>query len=118
MKPGSVSAMTGTSGRGAPRVGRVRATGRILPARIWGSDVLYRSKRMFTCPLSRSVSAGALPLYCTRIISVFVIVRSHSQPKVISPPPEAQVTLPGFAFAAAITSATVFGAKPGLATSA
>src|SRR5690606_38718960 len=46
--PGWVSEIVGRPGSGSPRLEPVSATGRILSARICGSDVLNRSKRMFT----------------------------------------------------------------------
>ncbi len=57
------SAMVGRSGSNCERFAPVTASARSLPARMWGSDEGMLSNIMFTCPPSRSVTAGALPLY-------------------------------------------------------
>ncbi|MNS52612.1 hypothetical protein D3C72_853330 [compost metagenome] len=56
------SSMVGTSGSTLERLAVVTASARSLPALMCGSTGVSVSKDMVTCPPSRSVVSGPLPL--------------------------------------------------------
>ena len=56
------SASVGTSGRADERRPVLTASARSLPALMWGSTGVMVSKDRVTCPPSRSVVSGPLPL--------------------------------------------------------
>src|SRR6266581_5470937 len=113
-KSGIVSASTASSPKGPmPRFGFVEAIARTRPDFTCPCATLTTSKSRLTSPPISAFNAGALPLYCTMIISAPAWMRSSSQPTCGSAPEEAQLTLPGFARARAMTSATVFAGNAG-----
>ncbi|MNU10124.1 hypothetical protein D3C72_2570980 [compost metagenome] len=59
-KPASCS--VGTSGSDEDRLAVVTASARSLPALMWGSTGVMVSNDIDTCPPSRSVVSGPLPL--------------------------------------------------------
>src|SRR4029079_7266367 len=118
--PGSPdSASVGTSGSAAERSALVTASARNLPALMNESDDGRLSNINCTCPPIRSVSAGLLPLYGTCVISTPVIVLNSSPDRWIDVPlpDDAKLSLPGFAFAYAISSCTDLNGNDGLTTS-
>src|SRR5512134_2189295 len=106
--------MSGSSGE---RLAEVTAIGRSLPAFACGSADGRLSNMIAICPPSRSLTAGALPLYGTCVRSTFAIVLNSSHERWIDVPlpDEPQVTLPGLAFAYAIISCTVLNGCDGCA---
>jgi hypothetical protein len=61
MRPGSVSAMVGTSGSMSNRLLPATPSARRAPLRTCGSDVTITSNPTGTCPAIKSVTMGALP---------------------------------------------------------
>src|SRR6266699_6227906 len=113
-KSGTVSASTASPPKGPmPRFGFVEAIARTRPDFTCPCATLTTSKSRLTSPPISAFNAGALPLYCTMIISAPAWIRSISQPTCGSAPEEAQLTLPGFARASAMTSATVLAGNAG-----
>src|SRR6185437_12819383 len=72
------SASVGRSGNAAARAPLVTASARSFPALMNGNDDGRLSNINCTCPPIRSVSAGALPLYGTCVISTPVITLNNS----------------------------------------
>src|SRR5438552_634412 len=69
-----------------PRFGFVEAIARTRPDFTCTCATLTTSKRRFTSPPISAFNAGALPLYCTMIISAPAWIRSISQPTCGSAP--------------------------------
>ena len=118
--PGSVSASAGTSGNNSARWGVVTARARNLPAFICCSAGSNVTNPLAICPPSKSMIAGAMPLYGTCTMSIWVSNFSHSPAKCwgLAAPAEPNVSDPGFAFAYAIYSFTDLTGTDGCTTSA
>jgi hypothetical protein len=119
-KPGTpASAIVGTSGNAGARFVEVTAIARSLPALMCGIAEGRLSNMICTWPPSRSVIAGAEPLYGTCDICTPVITLNSSPDKWIDVPLplEAKLIAPGLSFASLINSATVFAGTEGCATS-
>src|SRR5919201_6476347 len=107
--------MVGTSGSCGSRFAPVVASAISLPDLICGSDEGMLSNIMLVWPASRSVTAGALPLYGMCTMSVFVrnVNMAPDMWMLVPLPLEAQVHLPGSFFANAITSFTLRAGNDG-----
>src|SRR6266568_3896920 len=115
--PGSVCAIVGTSGSAAMRRGVATARSLSWPPRTSGNDTPRLSNMMSTLPPTRSVSAGAEPRYgtCWNFTAAISWNSSEVRCEVVPLPWVAEVTLPGFALAWAISSATLAAGSVGLA---
>src|SRR5579883_796413 len=119
-KPGSVSAMVGTSGSEAMRVGVATASRRSRPLFTNASETPRLSNIRSTLPATRSANAGAEPRYgtCCSFTPAIIWNISEVRCEVVPLPWVADVTLPGRARASAITSGTLWGGNFALTTSA
>jgi hypothetical protein len=86
----------GMSGSTGERVEVVTASTRSLPALTYSIDEEMLANMTWTCPPSRSTSAGPAPRYgtCTRLTPVIIL---NSSPKMWFPeptPPDAMLSLP------------------------
>src|SRR5262249_29225021 len=89
------------SGSTFERVAVVTASARNLPALIYSIDAAVVTNMICTCPASRSASAGRWPRYgtCSVVTPVIILNNSPSIWVVLPMPPDAILTLPGFALA-------------------
>src|SRR6185295_1822888 len=112
------SLIVGTSGSTAERTSPVVPSALTLPERTNSLIVVTASNIMSTCPPSTSVRAPELPLYgmCRIATPAIALNSSPAMWYGVPGPDDAYVIAPGFAFAAAISSATVETGKPLLAT--
>src|SRR5215475_11467606 len=101
--------MLGTSGRNGARLAVVTASARTVPACNCPTDSGPLLNDSGICPPSRSLIAGAPPLYGIGFKSILVRLFRSSSARWVDVPEPACATerLPGLAFAAAITSARV-----------
>ena len=89
-----------------------------LPPRTSGNEVIGESNIICTCPPSRSVRAGALPLYGTWTMSIPAMVLNNSPARCrgVPLPVEANMICPGWLLARAISSCTDFAGISGRTT--
>ena len=119
-KPGRPdSAIVGTSGRMATRLSDDTASGRILPAFTCGIRVTMLSNCAWNTPPSRSLVAGALPLYgtCTAEMPAALVKNSPPRCCAVPAPPLPMFSLPGLALAKSMSSLSVRAGSVELATS-
>src|SRR3954467_10909682 len=105
--------MLGTSGRNGARVAVVTASARTFPAAICPIDSGPLLNDIGICPPSRSLIAGAPPLYGIALRSTLARLLKSSPARWVDVPVPAwaKERLPGFAFACAITSASVLNGE-------
>jgi hypothetical protein len=99
--PGSVSAILGTSGSAAMRLGVATARSLSCPPFTSASDTPRLSNMRSTLPATRSVSAGAEPRYgtCWNFTPAISWNSSEVRWEVVPLPWVAEVSLPGLALA-------------------
>src|SRR5262245_57270807 len=119
-KPGSVSAMAGTSGSDAMRLPAATASSLSWPPFTSGSDTPRLSNMISTLPPTRSCRAGAEPRYGTCWNFTLAIIWNSSDVRCeVEPLPWlAEVILPGLALASAMNAASESAFTLGLTTSA
>ena len=108
----------GSSGAAGERFALVTASALSLPLFTCGIADSIVSNISAAWPPMTSVSAGALPLYGTWfILTPAMELKSSAERCVDWPlPEEAKLSVPGFALASAISSATFFAGRAGLTT--
>ena len=78
--------MVGSSGAAAERLALVTASARSLPPRTCGMAEAMLPNIRLTCPASKSVSAGLLPLYGTCTMRVPVMALNNTVDKCVALP--------------------------------
>ena len=118
-KPGSVSAIAGTSGTTGVRSFDVTPSARTFFARYCTRAPGILSKIMWTWPARRSCIAGAAPRYGTCTISTPAIILKSSPDRcsVVPLPAEAYEYLFGFFFSSAISSGRLWAGRSRLTAS-
>ena len=111
--------MVGTSGSCGTRCALLMAIALILPALMCGKAEARLSIISVTCPPSRSVIAGPLPLYGMPTMSMPAIDLKNSPVRCcdVPVPGYAQLIVPGAFFAASTSSFTVLEGRLGWPTS-
>ena len=103
------SASVGVFGSERCRVDAVTASGRNLPPVMFGSAVETLSNMMSTSPRISATTQSPQPLkgMCVSVVAVRSWNSSPERCSVVPTPFEPMLRLPGFAFASAISSATL-----------
>src|ERR1700758_1468935 len=103
------AAMVGRLGSTTDGFAPVQAIGLIKLALMLGSEVEIASNISCTLPASRSVMAGAVPLYgtCTSLVPAIALNNSPLRWLMPPAPDEPKFSEPGFFLSSAISSCTV-----------